>query len=79
MTIKESINNLSNLGVQNSSQVNRTFPSRTMANNMPLAYKLDISSYAKDLLENIPKDEVPLVNHNILSYDEKLNITNKIL
>ncbi len=79
MTIKESINNLSNLGVQNTSEVNRTFPSHTTKRRTPLAYKLDISSYARSLLQDMPKDELALVNHSILSYDEKLNIKNKIL
>ncbi len=80
MTIKESINSLSNLGVQNNSQVNRSFPSSSPTmKKTPLSYKLDISSYGRTLLNSIEKEDIALVNENVLSYDEKLNLTNKIL
>ncbi len=82
MTVRESIRNLSNTGIQNPIGINnnRVFPSTNIDNNVTkAAYKLDISPYGKELLESIKKDEIPLVNSSILSYDEKLNITNKIL
>jgi hypothetical protein len=76
MTIKESLNALSNLQVSNTQKQEKLTESKII-NHITSAYKLDISPNAMRLLNNIEHIEIATINTNVLSYTQDLQLIKK--
>lgn len=78
MTIKDTLNSLSdNLQVSKSTKKDNISSNKADASYVKSAYRLDISSTALQLLNNLGDYNFPIINEDVLSYDENLNLIKK--
>jgi hypothetical protein len=76
MTIKEKLNALS-INEVLKPQKKETIQEIKITNHFNEAYKLDISSHAIFLLNNMEKQEIALINTDVLTYSENLQLIKK--
>lgn len=76
MTIKEKLNSLSTSEILKP-QKKEIISSQNITNHYNQAYKLDISPYAISLLNNMEKQEIALINTDVLAYTENLQLIKK--
>lgn len=77
MTIRDSLNSISNLQVSNQQTQNK-IQQKEIKNHISDAYKLDISSRGMKALESMDDVELAIINSDVLSYDSNLRLTKKI-
>ncbi len=76
MTIKEKLNALSTSEILKP-QKKEIIQEMKITNHINQAYKLDISPHAIFLLNNMEKEEIALINTNVLTYTENLQLIKK--
>ena len=76
MTIKEKLNSLSTSEILKP-QKKDIIQEIKITNHYNQAYKLDISPHAISLLNNMEKQEIALINTDVLTYSENLKLTKK--
>lgn len=76
MTIKEKLNALS-INEVLKPQKKETIQEIKITNHINEAYKLDISPHSIFLLNNMEKQEIALINTDVLTYSENLQLTKK--
>lgn len=76
MTIKEKLNALSTNEILKP-QKKDIIQEIKITNHYNQAYKLDISPHAISLLNNMEKQEIALINTDVLTYSENLKLTKK--
>ncbi len=76
MTIKEKLNALS-INQVLKPQKKETIQEIKITNHYNQAYKLDISPHSIFLLNNMEKQEIALINTDVLTYSENLQLIKK--
>ena len=76
MTIKEKLNTLSTSEILKP-QKKEIIQEMKITNHINQAYKLDISPHAIFLLNNMEKEEIDLINTDVLTYTENLQLIKK--
>ena len=76
ITIKEKLNTLSTSEILKP-QKKEIIQEIKITNHYNQAYKLDISPHSIFLLNNMEKQEIALINTDILTYSENLKLTKK--
>ena len=76
ITIKEKLNALFTSEILKP-QKKEIIQEMKITNHINQAYKLDISPHAIFLLNNMEKEEIALINTDVLTYSENLKLTKK--
>lgn len=76
MTIKEKLNALSTSEILKP-QKKEIIQEIKITKHINEAYKLDISTYVISLLNNMEKQEIALINTDVLTYTENLQLIKK--
>lgn len=76
MTIKEKLNALSTSEILKP-QKKEIIQETKITNHINQAYKLDISPHSIFLLNNMEKQKIALINTDVLTYSENLQLTKK--
>lgn len=76
MTIKEKLNALSTSEILKP-QKKEIIQDTKITNHINEAYKLDISPFAMSILNQIEKQEIALINTDVLSYTQNLELIKK--